>query len=146
GVVKHRTDLRPMRTAHDGIADAEGAALDDHGGERATTDLDLRLDDDAAGLRFRVGLELKHVGLKKDHIEQIGDAGTLDRRYGHGNGFATPVFGSDVAFLHLLFDAFDVRALHVHFVDGDHQGDTGVLGVFECFVGLRHEAVVGGDD
>ena len=134
-----------MRTTHDGVADAECATLDDDGGERAAADFDLGLDDDAGGLGLGVGLELEHVGLKENHVEQIGNAGAFDGGNGHGDGFATPVFGSDVAFLHLLLHALDVGTLNVHFVHGDHQGDGGILGMLKSFVRLRHKAVVGGD-
>jgi hypothetical protein len=63
-----------VRAAHDGVAHAEGAALHDDGGERAAAEINLRLDDHAAGLGLRVGLQLQHVGLEEDHLEQFVDA------------------------------------------------------------------------
>ena len=68
-----------MLPADDGVADAEGAALNDHRGERPTAKIDFGLDHDTAGFGLRVGLELEHVCLEQDHLEEIVDSGALDR-------------------------------------------------------------------
>ena len=134
-----------MLPADDSVADAESAALDDHRGERPTAKIDFGLDNDTAGLGLRVGLELKHICLEQDHLEQIIDSGALDRRDWHGHRFPTPVFGRNVTLLHLRLDLLDVGALHVHLIDGDQERDLGVLRVFQRLVRLRHEAVIGRD-
>jgi len=43
-IVEHRADLAPIRTAQEGIARPQRAALHDDGGQRTTADIDLRLD------------------------------------------------------------------------------------------------------
>ena len=58
---------------------------------------------------------------------------------------AAPVFRGDVARLHLALDHVEVRPLHVDLVHRHDQRDLGVADVLEGLVGLRHEAVVGGD-
>jgi hypothetical protein len=100
-----------MRAANDGVTDAKRTALDDDRGERTTAHLHLGLDDHAAGLGLRVGLQLEHVGLKQNHFEQFGDTLALDGRDRHRDRLATPVFRSDLALLHLLLHALYVRAL-----------------------------------
>ena len=134
-----------MLPADDSVADAESAALDDHRGERPTAKIDFGLDNDTAGLGLRVGLELKHICLEQDHLEEIIDSGAFDRRDWHGHRFPTPVFGRNVTLLHLRLDLLDVGALHVHLIDGDQERDLGVLRVFQRLVRLRHEAVIGRD-
>ena len=141
-VVEHGAHPGVMRAAHDGVARVERAPLHDDGRGRTAADVDLRLDDDARGLGLRIGLQLEHVGLQKDVVEQVGDALVLDGGHGHGDGLAAPVLGRDAAFLHLALHAVEVGAFDVHLVDRDDERDLGVLHVLERLVGLRHETVV----
>ncbi len=46
----------------------------------------------------------------------------------------------------LLLDALGVGFGRVDFIDGDDDGDGGGLGVIDGLEGLRHDAVVRGDD
>ena len=48
--------------------------------------------------------------------------------------------------LQLAFDAIDVGPRQIDFVNGDHDGDFGGLGVLESFEGLRFDAVIGRHD
>ena len=70
-VVVQRLDLAPGVAGDDGVADVQRAALDEHRGDGAAADVEPRLDDDAAGGRVRVRLQLEHVGLQQQHLEQL---------------------------------------------------------------------------
>ena len=67
-----------------------------------------------------------------------GDVDELD--------LATPLGRLQPALGHLGADAVGLRALLVDLVDGDDDRHVGSLGVVDRLVGLRLDAVVGGDD
>ena len=67
-VVVQRLHLAPGVAGDDGVADAQRAALHQHRRDRAAADVEARLDDDAARVGVRVGLQLEHVGLEQDRV------------------------------------------------------------------------------
>ena len=56
------------------------AALDQHRADRAAAPVELGLDHHAFGGAVRIGLELEHLGLQRDRLEQLVEAGLLERR------------------------------------------------------------------
>ena len=131
-------------SGHDGVAHADGAALDQHGDDHAATDVDLGFDDGAAGRRVGVGLEIGDVGDELQHVEEVVEPDAL-----LGAGFdehrvAAPLFGHDAELGELLLDLLDVGVGLVDLVDDDDHRHGGGLGVVDGLDGLRHDAVVGG--
>ena len=61
-------------------------------------------------------------------------------------GVAAPVGRRQALLGELAADAVRVGALLVDLVDRDHDRHLGGLGVVDRLDGLRHDAVVGGDD
>ena len=92
------------------------------------------------------GLELEHFGLQQDGLEQIVDAVAGLGGNRHEDVLAAPFLGDDAFLRQLVPDLFRVRAVLVDLVDGDDDRHVGRLGVLDCFLGLRHDAVVGRDD
>ena len=62
------------------------------------------------------------------------------------DGVAAPLLGGDLHLGELAADLFRVGALFVDLVDGDQHRHVGGAGVVDRLFGLRHDAVVGGDD
>ena len=69
-VVVQRLHLAPCVAGDDGVADPQRAALHEHRRHRAAADVEARLDDDARRLGVRVRLELEHVGLEQDRLQE----------------------------------------------------------------------------
>src|SRR5918995_903472 len=79
-VVVERAPLAGSVPRHDRVADAKGAPVDEHRGDRAATDVEARLDDRARGLGLRVGGQLElGVGNEQDLLEQVVEVGLLLR-------------------------------------------------------------------
>ncbi len=101
-VVDQCLDLAPGGAGHDGVADAERALLDDDGGHRTATGLEVGFEDDAARLALDPRRELFHLGHQRDLLEQVVDAGALQGGDLHHDGVATPCFGHQPALGELL--------------------------------------------
>src|SRR5439155_21490046 len=105
-----------------------------------------RFEAGAAGRAIRVCLQLLELGDDRELIQQF-----IDALAGGGAGFdegrvAAHVVGQNVEAVKLLPRLVDVGAGQIDLVDRDNEGDAGGLGVVDGFLGLRHDAVVGGDD
>ncbi len=141
--VVHGAYATARLAGHDGVADADGAALDQHGDDHAATDVDLGFDDGAAGRRVGVGLEVGDVGDELQHVEEVVEPDVL-----LGAGFdehrvAAPLLGHDAELGELLLDLVDVGVGLVDLVDDDDDRHFGRLGVVDGLDRLRHDAVVG---
>ena len=124
----------------------EGAALNQHAGDRAATRVELGLDHGPGGRGVGVGAELLEIGDQQDHLEQVVEAVLgLGRDVGV-DGVAAPLLGIEVLLGELGADAVGIGALLVDLVDRDQDRDVGRTGVVDRLDGLRHDAVVGGDD
>jgi hypothetical protein len=75
-LVEHDAHLAPGIASHNCIALLKGAALNEHGCDGAAANVKTRLDDRTGGRRVGIGRELEHVGLQKQHLEQLIEAGT----------------------------------------------------------------------
>ena len=144
-VVDHRADLAPVLAGDERVADAQRAALDQHGDDRAAARVELGLDDDAGGVGVGVGLELLELGDDEDRVEQVLEALAGLGRDVDELGVAAPLGGLQAELRHLGAHARRVGALLVDLVDRDDDRHVGGAGVVDRLVGLRHDAVVGGD-
>ena len=136
---------RPLGLAgHDGVADADGAALDQHGDDHAAADVDLGFDDGAARRHVGVGLEIGDVGDQLQHVEEVVEPDALLGAGLDEHRVAAPLLGHDAELGELLLDLLDVGVGLVDLVDDDDHRHLGRLGVVDGLDGLRHDAVVGG--
>ena len=83
--------------------------------------------------------------MEEDHVEQVVDVCALQRGNLDSDRFATPVFGRDAFFLHLLLHAIDVGPLRVDLINRYDDGVVGLFSKFECFFSLWLEGVVSCD-
>ena len=124
------------------IARLERTALDENGGNRAAALVEVRLDDEAGRKSIGIGLELEHVGLQKDGLEQVVDADALLGGNVDEHVRAAPFLGNDAVFHQLLAYAVGRGAGLVDLVDGNHDRHVRRLRVVDGLDGLRHDAVV----
>ena len=132
------------RAGHHDVAGVQGAALDEHRGHGAPALVQVRLDDEAGGRSVGVGLQLQHVGLQDDGLQQVVDVQLLLGRHLDEHVGAAPLLGDDAVLGELLAHAVGVGAGLVDLVHGHDDGHLGGLGVVDGLDGLRHDAVVGG--
>ena len=79
-VVDERPDPAPGGTGDERVADLEGALLHEDRGHRATADVEVGLEHDAAGPTVGVGPEVLELGDDEQVLEQVVDAEVLQRR------------------------------------------------------------------
>ena len=128
------------------VAHSEGAGLDQDGGDRAPTALEVGVDDGADRVAVGVGLEVLDLGRQDDRGQQV-----VEPRTGSGRGvdalvLAAVVDGDDALLGELGVDPVDVGVVLVDLVDRHDDRHLGRLGVLDGLDRLRHHAVVGGDD
>ena len=143
--VVHRAHAAEVRARHERVADAQRAALDQDRHDRTAAGVELGLDHRAGGLGVGVGLELLEVGDDLDRVEQrveplVGLGADV-----HELGLPAPLRRLQAVLGHLGADALGLRALLVDLVDRDDDRHFGGLGVVDRLLGLRLDAVVGGD-
>ena len=73
-LVEHRAHLAPRAAGDDRVADAQRAALDERGDDRAAALVEVRLEHERTRRRLRVGDELLDLGDEQDRLEQLVDA------------------------------------------------------------------------
>ena len=145
-VVYHGADVADGGAGDNDIAVVQRAVLDEHGHNGAAAPVEARLYDGALGGAVRVGLELEDFGQDDQVLKQVVYALAGLGRYGAHYGVAAPLLADQVVLSELLLYALGVGAGHIHLVDGHDDGDVGRLGVVDGLNGLRHDAVVGGDN
>src|ERR1019366_6944073 len=106
-MILHRAHAAVRNAADERIALMQRAFLDEHGGDRAAAAVKLRLDDRATRGTSRIGLQLHHVGLQQDHLEQLVDSLTGAGRDRHDDGVTAVVFGHQANLGQALLDVVD---------------------------------------
>ena len=144
-LVDQRAHAAPGAAGDDDVADAQRAALHQHGADRAAAALELGLDDDALGGAVRVGLQVQQLGLQEDGLEQLVEAGLLERGDLDLERLARHALDDDLVLQQVRAHALGVGVRLVDLVDRDDDRHAGGLGVIDRLDRLRHDAVVGGD-
>src|SRR5918994_211087 len=142
-VVVQRADAAPVRAGDDRVADPEGAAVDQHGDDRAAARVELGLDHHARRLDVRIGPELLDLGQQQDRLQQVVEVRPRLRGDVDEHGLAAPLLGLEAELRHLRADAVGLRALLVDLVDRDEDRHLGGFRVVDRLARLRLHAVVG---
>ena len=145
-VAEHGADLPRVFARDDQVADAQRPLLDQDGRDGATRAIESRLDDVPLGELVRVRAQLEHLGLQRQHLEQLVDALLGLRRHVDVDRRAAPLLGDQVVLRQLGAHDVGVGARLVDLVHRDDDGDLRRLGVVDGLDRLRHRPVVGGDD
>ena len=143
-IVDQRAHSAPFAAGHEDVADAQGAALNEHGGDRAPAAFELGLEHHTFGRTVGIGLQIEQLGLQQDRFLEPIEIGFLQRRDFDVEHLAAKLFDYDVVLQQLLPHPLGSRVLFVHLVDGDDNRRMRRLGVADRLDGLLHDAVVGG--
>src|SRR5471032_2223637 len=141
-LVEHGPYTAIVRTDQDHVALAQGTVLDQNGCDRATTLVETRFNHNTTTRGRWSCFQFKNFGLQQDSFEQFVYTGTDFRRNRYERGVAAPLFRGHAMNRQFATDAIEIGARLVDLVHGNHQWNTGSLGVLDSFNGLRHHAVV----
>ena len=144
GLVGHGANLTEEGTSNHHLTLTQCAILDQHCGHGAATTLQAGLDDHTFRRCVRRGLELKDFGLQQQCLKQVFNAVTGMGGHGDKLNITAPIFRNDFHTCQLGFDTIRVGLFLVHLVDGNNDGNAGRTSVIYGFLGLRHNAVIGG--
>ena len=142
-VVHHGPDTAHGSTGNDNISLMESTILNQQSSHRATALVQTGLDDRTGGGTVGVSLQLRHLGSKGHHLQQVIDTHTSLGGNGADNGLAAPVLGHQLILSELLLDTVGVGLGLIHLVDGHDNGDAGSLGVVDRLHGLGLDTVLG---
>ena len=145
-VVDEGFDFAPLQTAEERLTDLERAHFDDNGRRRTATRLHLGFDDRGAGGNFGTGFEFQDFGLQGHHLEQVVDAGAFGRGDRTDDRRSAPVLGRKIVFLKLLLHPVDVGGGQIGLVHRHDDRHPRRFGMADRFFGLRHDAVIRGDN
>ena len=135
-----------MLSGQHGIADAQGARLNQHIGHVSSALVEAAFHHRAQGPLLRIGLEVEQFGLEQDLLKQLVDVGAKLGRDFLTLVLPSPILDENVHLSKLLLDSIWVRRVSVHLVDGENHRDFRGLGVVDGLLGLGHDPVVGRHD
>ena len=146
-LVHHGANAAISRARNDGVTDAEGSRLDEHGCHSATAFVEASLDGNTAGSLVRVGAQVEtsicgeQNGIKKSIDVQTGESRDVDE-----HDVSSVLLSDQTKFGELLTNLGRVGVGLVDLVDSNNDGHASGLGVVQSLDGLRHDAVVGRDN
>jgi hypothetical protein len=111
---------------------------------RAAAAVEPRFDHGAFRRAVRIGFELEHFGLQRDHIEQLVEIGLLFRRDVDFEHVAAERLDLNLVLQQLRAHALGFGVRLVDLVDGNDDRNLRGLGVMDRLDRLRHDAVIGG--
>ena len=144
--VGHRLDASPGLTDEHGVALSQGSFLHQQRGARPLTAVEFRFEHHAGGETIGIGRELGDVGDQEQGVEQVAHAVAARGRDGDERDIAAVFLDLHLDIGERGFDAVGVDVVQVHLVQRDDVGHTGGVNVTDRLAGLRHDAIVGGDD
>ena len=128
------------------IANLQRAAPDENGCKRATTLVELRFDDRPFGRTIRIGLQFKQFGLQRNFLDQLVEAGLLERRHFDVLHVARHFLDDDFILQQRLTHLLRIGFGLVRFRDRDDHRHACGLGMVDRFDRLRLDAVIGGNN
>ena len=144
--VSHGSHSAVGGAGDDGITNAQGSRLDEHGRNRATTLVELGFNRDTARILVRVGAQVETgVSGEQYGVEQFGDADSVASRDVDEHRVAAVLLGDQAELGELLAHLVRIGVWLVNLVDRDHNRHAGRLCVVERFNRLRHDAIVCGN-
>ena len=145
-MLNHRLDAAVGPAADDDVAGPERSVLHDELGDDAAVFVHLGLQAGATGRAVGVGLVFVQFGHGEQRHDQVIQARALGGAGLHDFRFATPFAGLQLVFRKLAVQAIEIDAGQVDLVEGHDDRHAGRPGVADGLFGLRHDAIVSGDD
>ena len=144
-IVDQSPHAAPFGAGDDDVADVQRAALDQHGRDRATAAIELRFHDDAFRGAVGIGLEVEHLGLQDDRLEELVEVQALQRRNLDLERVAAHRFHHDAVLEEVGAHARRIGVRLVDLVDRHDDRHLGGARVVDGFDRLRHHPVIGCD-
>ena len=135
-----------MQTSQHDVTLAQGTILYQQGGYGTTPLINARLNHHTLTRCIFHGSQLKQFSLQQDRIQQSIDAFATLGRNMRKLHVTTPLFRQYVTLSQLVLDAVQIGIFLVDLVDSHHQRYTCGFRVLDRFFGLRHHAVVSGNN
>ena len=146
-LVEHGADAAEGVAGDDRVTNAQGAALDQDGRDRAAALVQAGLDGDALGGDVRVSRELeRRIGGQQDRVQELLEVEPVTGRDVDEHRVAAKLLRHQAVLGELAAHLHRVRALLVDLVDCDDDRDVGRLSVVERLDGLRLHPVVSSHD
>lgn len=143
-VVEHRADTAVRVADHHGVADPQGASLDQDGRDGAAAAVEVGLDRDALRVLLRVGPQVERGVRGEDHgLQQALDVEALLGGDVDEHRVAAVLLGHQTELGELTAHLGRVGTFDVDLVDRDHDRHVGRLGVVQRLDRLGHHTVVG---
>ena len=145
-VVGHDADASDAGARDDDVALVQRSVLNENRRDGTSALVKTRLDNGTLRGTVGIGLQLLHLRDESDHFEQV--VKTLLCLGGNGDArcIAAPLLGNEVVLGQLLLDLLGIRAVLIHLVDGDDDGNARCFRVVDRLNGLGHDAVVRRDN
>ena len=143
-LVIHRAHATEHRAGEDDVAALQRAGMHEHRRNRTAPLVEPRFDDDAFCGRVTRRFELEHFRLQQDRVKQRVDALSGFRRDGNELHITAVFFWQHAFGDELLLHAVGIGFRLVDLVDRHDDRHVARLRVGDRFLGLRHDAVVGG--
>ena len=124
-VVVERLDLAPGVTGDDRVSDAKRSARDEERRHRAASDVEPRFDDDTGRRSVGVRVEIEHVGLQQDRVEQLVEVRSGLCRDVLEDRLAAPLRRLKALLGQLLACAVGIGVRPVDLVDRHHDRHVG---------------------
>ena len=139
-------DPPELRAGQQNVALAQAALRHQQSSYRAAAGLDGRFNYHAAGAALAPGPELQQIRLQLYFLQQVVDAFAGKGRNLGDLRIAAIFLRREAQHVELVAHLSGIGVLQVDLVDRNHDGHLGGLRVFDRLLGLRLDAVVGGDD
>ena len=146
-LIEHRTDAAICATCDHSIADMQFTTLNQDGGDRTTSLIEMSFDRNASCITFWDGSKIDRcIGSKQDRFYQGVDSLALESRDIYEDRVASVLLCDQVVLSQLLADLAWIRAFLVDLVDRYDDRDIRCLCMVESFDRLRHHAIVSSND
>ena len=141
--IKHRADATKCSSRKDDISLAQRTGLHEDRGDRPTTLVNTRLNNQALGQRIDRRLKFEHFRLQQDILQQFINTLAGLGRYRDERRLTTVLFGYDLFSHQFRFHPIGIGLWLVDLVDGHHDGHLCGLRMSDGLAGLGHDAIIG---
>src|SRR5215471_18662248 len=145
-IVEHGAHLAEGIAQNEIVANMQCAILYQDSGHRTASAVNLGFHNSSGCRTIRVCLEFLKIGNQANHLHQQVQISALLRRYVHEYRSAAPVFRHEPTVGELFLHAVRHRFRLINLVHGHDDRHLGRLGMVHRFQGLRHHAVIGGNN
>ena len=143
-VIDKCSDLAKIATNDERFTDSQGAALNNHGGDRSAPFIQFGFDHHSFTAEQRVCFQFHDFCLQEQVFKEVINSSSLQGRDLHVNCLSTPIFRQEAQVGQCFFDLIGLCVRFVNLVDSDKNRNTRRFRVVNRFFGLGFDSVIGG--